>query len=61
VRGTEHAKQRLGMRRAGADFEVEWLLQEAPVRRPELREPEDEVLKSQSSVSVAPQFPEHAQ
>ena len=61
VRGAEHAEQRLRIRGAGADFEVERLLQEAPVRRPELRQPENEVLKSQSSVSVAPQFPEHAQ
>ena len=41
----EHAEQRLGMRGAGADFEVERLLQQAAVRRPERRQLEDEILK----------------
>ena len=41
----EHAQQRFRMRRAGADFEVERLLNEAAARRPERREFEDEVLK----------------
>jgi hypothetical protein len=44
---TKHAEQRLRMRCAGADFEVERLLQQAAVRRPERRELEDEILESQ--------------
>ena len=32
----EHAEQRLGMRRAGADFEVERLLEDAALGGPEL-------------------------
>src|SRR6185295_19017141 len=43
---TEHAQQRLRMRGAGADLEVERLLQHAPVRGPEGGEFEDEILKS---------------
>src|SRR6185436_9408114 len=43
----EHAKQRLRVRGARADLEVEWLLQKAAVRGPELRELEDEILESQ--------------
>src|SRR5688572_21726733 len=41
----EHAKQGFGMRRSRAHLEVERLLQQAAVRRPERRELEDEVLK----------------
>ena len=41
----EHAEQRFGMRGAGADFEIERLLQQAAVRGPERRQLEDEVLK----------------
>ena len=45
VRGPEHAQERLGVHRAGADLEVERLLQRAAARRPELRQLEDETLK----------------
>ena len=41
----EHAEQRLRMRRAGADLEVERLLQQAAVRGPEGRQLEDEILE----------------
>jgi hypothetical protein len=41
----EHAEQRLRVRGAGADLEVERLLQQTPVRRPEGGQFEDEVLK----------------
>jgi hypothetical protein len=41
------------MRRPGADLEVEGLLDQASIRRPELLQLEDEVLKGQvSRVSV---------
>src|SRR5215203_2364048 len=42
---TEHTEQRLRMRCAGTDLEVEWLLQETAVRRPVGRQLENEVLE----------------
>ena len=41
----EHAKQRFRMRGAGADFEIERLLDQAAARRPERRQFENEVLE----------------
>src|SRR6185436_17248504 len=43
--GTEDAEERFGVRGAGADFEVERLLQQAALRGPERRQLEYEVLK----------------
>jgi hypothetical protein len=40
------------MHRAGADLDVEGLLQGAPVRGPELREFEDEPLKGHDTFAV---------
>ena len=45
VLGPEHAEQRLGMRGAGADLEIERLLDQAAARRPEGGQLEDEVLE----------------
>ena len=45
VFGSEDAEERLGMRRAGADLEVERLLDQAAARRPEGGQLEDEVLE----------------
>ena len=58
----EHAEQRLGMRGAGADFEIERLLQQAAVRRPERRQLENEVLKRHAAVRsrVTPKVAKHA-
>ncbi len=47
MRRTEHAQQRLGMRGAGADFEVQGLLNQAAIGGPELLQLEDEVLEGQ--------------
>ena len=71
--GPEHAEERLGVHRAGADLDVERLLQHTPARRPELRELEDEVLKrhpsstdrlqahpAASSVISSPHLAQHA-
>ena len=41
----EHAEQRLRMRSPGADFEIERLLQQASMGRPERRQLENEILK----------------
>ena len=46
VRGPEHAQERLGVHRAGADLDVERLLQQAAARGPELRELEDEAVEA---------------
>ena len=46
VRRTQHAKKGLRMHGAGADLDVERLLQRAPARRPELRQLENQALKS---------------
>ena len=43
--GSKHAEQRLRMGGAGADLEIERLLQQAAVRGPEGREFEDQILK----------------
>ena len=45
VRRAEHAQERLRVHRAGADLDVERLLQHAAARRPELRQLQDETLK----------------
>ena len=50
--GPEHAEQRLGMRGAGADLEVERLLQQAAVRGPERRQLEDEVLEGHAACRI---------
>src|SRR5918996_3026659 len=42
---TKHTEQRFGMGGPGPDFQVERLLQQAPVRGPERREFENEVLE----------------
>ena len=52
VARAEHAQERLGVRRAGADLEVERLLDEAAARGPELRELEDEVLERHASIAA---------
>ena len=46
----EHAQQRLGMRRAGANLEVERLLNDASLRRPEGGQFEDEILEGHDRV-----------
>ena len=51
VRRPEHAQQRLGVRGAGADFEVQGLLQQAPVGGPELLQLEDQVLEGQRDMN----------
>ena len=43
--GTEHAQERRGMERTGADLDVDGLLDHAAALRPELLEREDEVLQ----------------
>ena len=53
VRRAEHAQKRLGMHRAGADLDVERLLQRAPARRPEFRQLENEILKGHRHVIAA--------
>src|SRR5712692_2775606 len=45
VPGPEHAQKRFRMHRAGADLDVERLLQRAAARGPELGEPEDQALE----------------
>jgi hypothetical protein len=45
---TEDAQEGLGVHRAGADFDVERLLDEAPLRGPVFRELEDQVLQCHS-------------
>ena len=47
---SEHAQHRLPVRRAGADLEVERLLDQASVRGPEGRELEDQILKRHDPV-----------
>src|SRR5882672_4017687 len=42
---TEHPQKRLGMRRPGADLQIERLLDDAPLRRPECGQLENEVLE----------------
>ena len=49
----EHAEQRLGLRRTGADFEIERLLQDTALGGPELRQLEDEILERQRFVSAS--------
>ena len=49
----EHAEQRLGMGRAGADFEIERLLEDAALGGPELRQLEDEILERQRFASAS--------
>ena len=44
----EDAEEGFWMRRPRPDLEIEWLLQQAPVRGPEGREFENEILKRQS-------------
>ena len=51
VPGPEHAEKRLRMHRAGADLDVERLLQRAPARCPEFGQLENEVLKRQRRIS----------
>ncbi len=60
--GPEHAEERLGVRGAGADLEVERLLQQAPVRGPERRQLENEVLKGHANnrSRVAAKVAKHA-
>ena len=41
----KHPQERLGMHRPRAHLDVEWLVQQAAARGPELREPEDELLQ----------------
>ena len=45
MRGSEHAQKRLRMHGAGADLDVERLLQRAPARGPEIRQLQNEILK----------------
>ena len=45
----QHAQERLGMHRPGAHLDVEWLVQQAAARGPELRELEDELLQRDHS------------
>ena len=51
VRRPEHAQEGLGRHRAGADFQIERLLDEASLPAPVLRQLEDEILKGHESVS----------
>src|SRR3990170_860447 len=51
VRGTDHAEEGLRMHRAGAHLDVERLLQRAPARGPELRQLQDQALKSHPRIS----------
>src|SRR5262245_11004690 len=53
VCGPQDAQQGFRMGGAGADFDVERLLQEAAIGGPELRELEDKVLEGQSLLTVA--------
>src|SRR5262249_17048759 len=46
MRRAKHAEKRLRVHRAGADFDVERLLQGTPARSPELRQLQNEILKS---------------
>ena len=48
VLSPEDAEEGFWMRRPRPDLEIEWLLQQAPVRGPEGREFENEILKRQS-------------
>src|SRR6202011_3368888 len=52
VGGSEHAQERLGMHRAGADLDVERLLEGASARRPELRQLENEALKRHRGIVI---------
>jgi hypothetical protein len=45
VRRAEHAQERLRVHRAGADLDVERLLQRAPARRPEFGQLQDQALE----------------
>ena len=62
----EHAQRRLRVGGAGADLEIERLLDQAALRGPELREREDEILKRHGSwialdaLRMPAQFPQHA-
>src|SRR3954454_17590748 len=43
--GAEHAEERLGVGGAGTDLQIERLLEQTPVRGPEGRELENQILK----------------
>src|SRR5438067_13403630 len=49
MRRTKHAKKRLRVHRAGADLDVERLLQRAAARYPEFRQLQDQILKGHLS------------
>ena len=51
--GPQDTEQRFRVGRAGTDFEVERLLQEAAVRRPECRQLENEILEGHAVCVVS--------
>ena len=54
---SEHPQERLGVRGARSDLEVERLLDEAPAGGPEARERQDQILKGHG---LWPHFSQHA-
>ena len=52
VRRSEHAQKRLRVHRAGADLDVERLLQRTPPRRPELGQLEDQALERHRAIAI---------
>src|SRR5262245_61194788 len=53
-----HAQQRFGMRRAGADFEIKRLLNQAALLRPVVLELEDQVLECHVTNAAVRSIPE---